>query len=148
MRRKRLQHSADILCHKFCGWELFNDWGVLTQFKSGTITINILSGDCMHNGELIPQMVMANILVKWLENDLDANNIPINEIQEAFLVINFETEEIGEQRNKSVIFGDPTPPFIACELKCQSRVVTDEKSYESKYEKYEEWPRSMAKYRG
>ncbi|MCP3685748.1 MAG: hypothetical protein GY861_24130 [bacterium] len=127
----------------FCGWELFGDWAVLAQLKSGTITINALDGGCTHNGELIPQMSMARVLGKWLRTDFEANNIPLNGIREALLTVDFQTEEIPEQRNKSVIWRDPTPPFIACQLKCQSRIVTDEKLYESKYDKYEEWPKSM-----
>jgi hypothetical protein len=38
MRRKRLQHLADTLCHNFCGWRAFFDYNELVKLKTRTIS--------------------------------------------------------------------------------------------------------------
>lgn len=43
MRRKRLQHAADTLCHMFCGWRLVNSYQELERLGSGTLLIDALT---------------------------------------------------------------------------------------------------------
>ena len=43
MRRKRLKHAADTLCHMFCGWWLANSYTNLETLGSGTLAIDALS---------------------------------------------------------------------------------------------------------
>src|SRR4051812_15732759 len=120
MKLNRLQHNADNLCQIFCGWQLMSDWKTLTNLKSGTIQMDLLKDCCLHNGKEIPKLMMNCILGSWLREDLGKNKIPIKIIHEAFLTIEFDTEEIPEQRDKNAVWRDPIPPFIACNISRQS----------------------------
>ena len=39
MRRKRLKHCADTLCHMFCGWRLVNSYADIESLGSGALKI-------------------------------------------------------------------------------------------------------------
>src|SRR2546430_1420326 len=85
MRRKRLKHQADILCHMFRGWQLLGDYRTLTELGSGTLEINFLNEACRHNAKPIPTLSIVQAVSPWWRNDLAANNIPLDDIQEARL---------------------------------------------------------------
>lgn len=121
------------------------DWKVLTKLKSGTIQINILKGTCFHNEKKISKLVMLKILDSWLREDLERNKIPLKIIREATLTIEFDTEEIPNQRDQSVSWADPRPPFIACNILCRSSINAGGKTFNSKMKDYEEWPKHLAK---
>jgi hypothetical protein len=121
------------------------DWGALTRIKSGALGINVLTGGCFHNGTPIPSLGMASVLGSWLRKDLAAHSIPVEALLEASLTVDFGTAEVAKQRDKSRIFADPWPPFIACTIRCRSRVATDQAVYVSEYQDYEEWPKHLAR---
>ena len=77
MRHKRLKHSADTLCHMFCGWRLANSYFDIEKLGSGTLTIDALSGESKFNGTPIDDLNIAGELHLWLIEDCHANGVNI-----------------------------------------------------------------------
>ena len=147
MRRKRLQHSADILCHKFCGWELVNSYRQLVELGSGTLSIDALSGKCRFDDNPIPEVAIAGALQSWLVDDLETHNISAGLLKQASLIADLELSSIKasdrvtgdfhmDKSQKPITRGS----FHRLEIRCRSEVATDEKTYRSKHEDVQEFP--------
>ncbi len=125
MRKKRLNHCADVLCKKFCGWRLHSDWDTLVRLGTGTLNIDILNVKCWHNDNSIPTLNIARNLREWLAEDLSTHQIPLNEIIDARLEV-------------EIMLGlpEPTPsgPGVPSSFRCRSQISTDEMVYTSTHE--------------
>ena len=147
MRRKRLQHVADTLCHMFCGWRLINSYRDLERLGSGLLSIDALSGQCSFNGSPIEQLSIAYELSAWLREDLSAHAIPVECLRRAQLQAELGFSRIdASQRATSDQHmdrgGKPVHkgPFHRVQIHCQSEVTTDEAAYTSAFSDLEEWP--------
>jgi hypothetical protein len=147
MRRKRLQHSADMLCHKFCGWELVNSYNQLVKLGSGTLEIDALSGHCRFQSEPIDQLTIAGALNAWLLEDLTNHSIDSENLRCAKLTAELSLSTI--ESNQRVTHdhhmdqaGRPIAKgaFHRLTIRCRSEVATDEKVYRSEYSDTEEFP--------
>ena len=112
MRRKRLKHQADVLCHKFRGWQLVNDYRTLTELGSGTLEIDFLRESCQHNAKAIPRLSIVRAVSAWWRDDLAANKIPLDDIQEARLTVGLDLSEQEGQRDHSITWAKSAPIFI------------------------------------
>jgi hypothetical protein len=147
MHRKRLQHAADILCHMFCGWRLINSYADLERLGSGTLTIDALTGRCAHNDVAIPSLSIAGELQAWLAGDLSAHHIDSAGLREAALTAQLAFSHVPRTARvthdthfaPAGLLLDPER-YLRCDIACTSRVVTDDRSYESRYQDIEEWP--------
>ncbi len=151
MRRKRLQHVADTLCHMFCGWQLMFSYATLEHLGSGSLTLNAKTGACTFNDRPIASLRIAQALQSWMYEDFARHEIDPHEIMEAVLTAQLEIGQINahERRTTSQYFGPNRQPFVAslfttCTIHCTSRVATDEMTYTSAYNDYEEWARGWA----
>jgi hypothetical protein len=146
MRRKRLQHAADILCQMFCGWRLNNCKNVLAKLGSGTLEIDALTGGCYFNGCPTPELSIAVELREWLKEDLATHKIPYEALSSAHLKADLSFSEIrwSDRRTNEHYFKEGrtvrTATMHRCVIRCESEVATDEATYSSKYEDLEEWP--------
>jgi hypothetical protein len=86
MRRKRLQHDADVLSQMFCGWRLMNSYDRLLQLGSGTLHIDALTAHCNFADTGIEPLPIAEEMRSWLMADLNANGIPASGVLRAVLV--------------------------------------------------------------
>lgn len=87
MKLKRLKHQSYILCHMFCGWQLYPDWQRLAQLGQGILEIDVLNNHCTFNLKEIPQLSISSVLRQWLLQDLEANKIPRESIESARLAV-------------------------------------------------------------
>ena len=131
----------------FCGWRLVNSYPQLERLGSGTLIIDALSQACSFNGQTIEPLTIAGELAAWLREDLAAHHIDDSQLRQATLVaeLQFSTVARAERATHEIHFtarGHEAAPalFLSCEIGCKSRVVTDERSYESEYRDREEWP--------
>jgi len=141
---KRLQHHAQNFGQMFCGWELMFDYKTLADLKGGVLKLNILSQECLHNGQKIEPLITVAGIHNWMLQDLKDNNIDASLIETAELTVKFETTREKGQTEQSSSWSDPTPFFVKCKLSCKSLVRTAEKDYESSYSDFEEWPESYS----
>ncbi len=147
MRRKRLKHSADTLCHMFCGWRLMNSYADIELLGSGTLEIDALTGSATFNGQPIDPLAIAGELQAWLAEDCESNNIPIDEIRTANLTATLDlTKTDWKQRQTCQHWFDHKGAEIVwrqinrCVIECSSIITTDECEYRSLYNDIEEWP--------
>ena len=141
---KRLKHHAQNFGQMFCGWELMFDYKALADLKDGVLKLNILTQECLHNGQKIETLNTVSGIHKWMLQDLKENNIDPSLIETAELTVKFETTREKGQTEQSSSWADPTPFFVKCKLSCNSLVSTSEKDYESSYVDFEEWPESYS----
>jgi hypothetical protein len=87
MKLKRVKHQSYILCHMFCGWQLYPDWQRLAQLGKGILEIDVLNNRCTFNLKEIPQLSISSALRHWLLQDLEANKIPLKNIESARLTV-------------------------------------------------------------
>ncbi|MFB3896754.1 MAG: hypothetical protein ACE14V_10675 [bacterium] len=148
MKRKRLQHMADTLCHKFCGTDIFFDYNTLLSLGNGEIKIDVRSGKCFFNHEPIRQLSVVKSLTSWMNTDCITNHIDLNLIFQAELTIMLEFSIISWSKRKfsrtEEFFyqGKPykTKKMNKCKFICESIIRTDEKVYSSTFKKIREWP--------
>lgn len=146
MRRKRLQHAADTVCRMFCGWRLINCKPQLVELGSGTIRIDVLTGNCTFEGRPISPLSIAEELRLWLSEDLEANHIPVAAVSRACLQVKLSFSKIpwSERTTNGHYFnyGRPvrTNTMHRCIIRCASEVATDEAVYRSEFDDVEEWP--------
>jgi hypothetical protein len=140
MRRKRLQHQADIFCQMFCGWRLCNSHEVLTGLGSGAIHIDVLAGTATHNGNVVLDLNMAGELKAWFQGDLRDNNIPVEQIRSATVDADLTIADLSGPRQAPEIWTTKIKRYLACDIQCRSYIQTDEKCYDSQLMDHEEWP--------
>lgn len=148
MRRKRLSHTADILCQMFRGWRLIDSKPELVKFGSGLLEIDALTADCVFNKMPISQLPIAVEIREWLTEDLLAHNIAVESIASARLSVDLEfgilpwsqRMRTGEQFFSGEGTHVKTSQVHRCVMKCQSEIRTDEATYRAKLEDAQEWP--------
>jgi hypothetical protein len=146
MRRKRLNHCADIVCDMFCGWRLMNSYEDLVRLGSGPLVINLLTDDCIFNGQPTHTLTIACELSTWFREDLAKHRIPLAAITEAKLdaELKMETRSAVASRGSYYIGKDGKPiekgDFHTLAARLHSTIATDEASYERSRSHYESWP--------
>ncbi len=147
MRRKRLQHVADTLCHMFCGWRLCSSYPDLEKLGSGTLSIDVLTQARTFQGQPVRRLQIAGELAAWLHKDLAANRIDISDLREADLTadLRFDTVAKDQRATRDAHFDQQghhlvPPRFLRCRIHCRAQVSTDEATYTSEYDDLEEWP--------
>lgn len=140
MRRKRLQHAVDIACHMLCGWRLMNDQKALTELGSGTLEIDLLTEECLYNGTRIEPLNIAGEIAAWLRHDLEAHRTPVEGIRRAYVRSEFVIRPLAGKRKAPEKWRGNPSNYIACDIRCESAIETDEKTYSFAMTDYEEWP--------
>jgi len=131
----------------FCGWRIFNSYYDLVKLNSGRLSIDVLTGDCFFNDTPVNQLSIAIELREWFKSDCQTNNIPLNQILAAQLVVDLQFSKINWKDRMPIsetffIDGHPysTEEFHRCVMKCEGIIKTDEKEYKSDYTRTNEWP--------
>ena len=146
MRRKRLQHIADTLCHILCGWRQIEDKPRLVELGSGTLEIDAISGACAFNGSPISPLGVATELRLWLNEDLAAHSISISALKSARIRADLEFSRIGApERTTSGEFyvrgrSQRSVSWHRCQVRCTSEVISGPDLYTSEFSDLEEWP--------
>ena len=90
----------------FRGWQLHPDYAFLIERGSGILEIDVLSGQCLCDGQLVPTLSIAKALLAWLKEDLTEHSIPLRWLDEASLKANFRvTERVTRNPMKAVYSG-------------------------------------------
>jgi len=147
MRRKRLKHCADTLCHMFCGWRLVNSYADIELLGSGTLEIDALTGEATFNGDPTNPLAIAGELQAWLTEDCDSNNISIDQLRKAALTAKLDLSKTEWKQRQSLDhwFDHKGAEIVwrqinRCVIECCSTIETDETNYQSEFCDLEEWP--------
>lgn len=126
MRRKRFKHQAYVLCHMFCGWQLHVDYDRLIGLRGGKLRINVLTKECFFNGSGVKPLSMAGVLNVWFLDDLAANNLTTEDIDEAMLDVEFEVTKDRKCRKGISV--------IQHEFHCEGTIGSGEDVYVVKFQ--------------
>ena len=145
MRRKRLQHVADTVCQMFCGWRLIGSKPSLVNLGSGTLEIDVITGQCLFQGKNIGLLTIAEEIRAWLEQDLTTNRIPISTLTGAHLKVKlFFSVVPWNATTKEIFYSDGkvvrTEEMNRCVVECDSTISTGETVYSSQLTEAQEWP--------
>ena len=125
MKRKRLKHYADIFCDMFMGWRLSDkDIEILQNFGSGKLQLDFLNEKLYFNdSELEIELYILREIAAWFKENLRKDNIDLQKIQEAYLIIDIvavERETSPKSRTKRI---------VQLNAEMTAIVQTDEKEY-------------------
>src|SRR5262245_41211940 len=134
MRRKVIQHFADIFCQRIVQLPDGYDVAAFVHYGSGTYELNILSGECSHNDEPIPTLRTCHEFREWLFTQLDKHKVPRAGIDAARLKINVTVSEVDVKQSFGNVFASAYFSFD-----CSSEILTDEKSYRSRMSGDKTW---------
>lgn len=147
MRRKRLNHTVDILCDMFCGWRLMNSYTEIERIGTGKLEIDIITGVCIFNDSQIESLSIAYELNAWVKEDFEKHNITLADIQTVKLVANLtlETSLAQKASQSSFYIGKDGKPiekgsFYNLSAKLHSIVKTNDAIYQNERTHYETWP--------
>jgi hypothetical protein len=132
MRRKILQHFANVFCRMFVGWRMGEDVDVLSKIHHGQIYIDVLRGQASLAAEQPLNICIAGKLQAWFASALEKHNIPIEAIREAKLLVDIGAVTIERKRATVTDF----------HFDCHSVISTDEKTYQSSLKEKHAWHRN------
>ena len=135
MRRKILQHFADVFCQMFVGWRMGEDVDALSKINHGQIYIDVLRGQASLAAEQPLNIWVAGELQAWFASALEKHNIPIEAIREAKLLVDINASTTERKRAAVTVF----------DFACQSAISTDEKTYESSLNESHTWHQQKPK---
>ncbi len=120
MRRKVLQHYADVLCHMAIGWRMGDDLEILADLPSGRLHFDILAGLSTHDTKGEVKLYIAGEMRAWLRDRLAKDGIPLEAIESATLDVDMNTDRVKTDKKRVISF----------DWRCRSRISTGEKTYE------------------
>lgn len=129
MRRKRLNHYADIVCKMFMGWRMSEDLEILAEIPDGQLTIDLLSGQSTHDAKGAIQLHIADEIRAWLKLECEKESIPFNQLSTAELVVDLDTSQVKTDKKRIVCFS-----FV-----CRSVIATDEHEYRAEAHETHKW---------
>jgi hypothetical protein len=112
---------------------------------SGTLEIDVITGQCLFQGKSIGQLTIAKEIRAWLQKDLATNKIPIAALTGAHLTVKLSFSVVPWNQPAREIFYSSgkavrTGKMNRCVMECDSNVTTDEVVYHSKLMEAQEWP--------
>src|SRR5947209_20456139 len=126
MRRKAIQDFANVFCQRILQLPEGYDLASFVHYGSGSYDLNILTGECIFNGNPIPKLRTCDVFKEWLFAQLEKHLIPREGIEAASLKIDVTVSQISVKQSYGHEFASAHFSF-----NCQSEIRTDEKSYAS-----------------
>jgi hypothetical protein len=124
MRRKVIQHFANMLPQRFLDLPEGLDLAVLAREKNGVVELDFLQGTASINGLSKPEMRTGASYREWLLRESEAHGIPAEALLHASMNVAFEVTGIEVKESHGHVFHSATFSF-----ECTSELRTDEKSY-------------------
>jgi hypothetical protein len=115
-----LQDYANTTCDIATGWRLAGDprdLERLVELQQGELVIDLLTGDSSIEGTKVEPFWIAGELTAWFRERCAVDQVPIDQVEEARVVLGFNAKQSKASR-----------PF-AVSLRCQSTIRTDEATY-------------------
>ncbi|MBK7403578.1 MAG: hypothetical protein IPJ41_02810 [Phycisphaerales bacterium] len=131
----------------FCGWRLANAYEALEQLGSGTLEIDVLTGESRFNGGAIAELSIAGELHSWFTEDCAKHGIEIDDIASARLTAQLVAARVeAKQRSTPVHHIDTAGKPIRAgsvtrfDIHCEAVIATDGATYTASKQSCEEWP--------
>ena len=134
MRRKRLNHYADVVCKMFVGWRMGDDLEILSELPDGTIIIDLLTGVANHSIKGPLELHISKEIQAWLQQQGSKEGIDISELESGTLEVDIDTSKVATNKKKVVMFN----------FECRSAIKTSEACYEANIKDMHQWHTRIA----
>ena len=134
MRRKVIQDFANLFCQRVIDLPSGYDLASFAHYGSGRYTLNILTGECSHNGTPIPKLETCDVYDEWLRTQLEKHGVERSKICEVRLDIDVEVRNVNLRSSYGHRYADAHFFFD-----CHSAIRTDEKAYVGHMAGDKEW---------
>src|SRR5688572_19266170 len=94
MRRKVIQHFANMLPQRFLDLPEGLDLAILAKEKSGVVEFDFLQGSASIDGVPRPKMRTGASFRAWLRKETEAHGIPMEALEHASMNVVFEVTGI------------------------------------------------------
>ncbi len=129
MRRKRINHYADVVCRMFMGWRMAEDLETLAALPDGRIHLDLLTGSAKHNESGSLNLHIGGGIQAWLREECEKDGIDFNALRSADLWVDVDTSKIATNRKR-----------IACfNFDASSKLTTDEAEYTAQVSESHKW---------
>jgi hypothetical protein len=134
MKRKVLQDFANTVCQNYIDLNGALDAAAFACYGSGTVLMDLLSGECKFNEEKIPTLNSSIFLQHWLHKRLAAHDIPVSGILSAEMHVIVVVSNLNLARS----YGRA---LYSChfDFTCRSAIRTAEKLYSSEMRGEKSW---------
>ena len=129
MRRKRLNHYADVVCKMFMGWRMCDDLEILADLPNGQLSIDLLSCTATHDANGSVNLHIAEEIQAWLKSQCEKESIPFEQLSKADLLVELDTSQVKTDKKKVVCFS----------FDCRSVIATDEHEYRAEAKETHKW---------
>ena len=124
MRRKVIQHFANMFPQKFLDLPEGHDLAILAKEKSGVVEFDFLQGTALIAGVSRPEFRTSTNFRAWLVRESEAHGIPFESLLQASMRVAFEVTGIEVKESFGHVSRSATFSFV-----CESDLRTDERSY-------------------
>ena len=100
LRRKRLNHYADVICKMFMGWRMDHDSWRLERLPTGRLTIDLISCKTTHDSYGPMKMYVADSIHAWLQAECAKEAIPFNLLRRITLTVDIDVSPVETPRKK------------------------------------------------
>lgn len=129
MRRKRLNHYADIVCKMFVGWRMADDLETMAELPDGIISIDLLSGHAVHSVFGSIDLNIAKEIQAWRGKQCAKEKIGLSDLASATLNVDVKTDKVATDKKKVIMFV----------FDCRSSIKTSDSVYESCLSEVHKW---------
>lgn len=108
----------------FVGWQLYDDLDALVQLSQGKpiqLEIDILTGQCLADGQRLSPLGISEAMQSWFAERLERHNIPAAEIGVARLTVEYRAK-VTKRKDVS---------DIETEFLCHGLICTSDHEYVS-----------------
>ena len=121
-----------------------HDQATLTALGTGTLWINLVTGDCHHDGRPIKPLHITGMLLVWLQESPLNAQLPKTGAQDAALIVRLAFEHYRKQRHTDVRWVKPATGFVGCRADIRCRVAANGIEAEAERVEEMEWPEPSA----
>ena len=129
MRRKRINHYADVVCRMFMGWRMADDLETLAALPDGRIHLDLLTGSAEHNEAGSLSMYIADEIQAWLRHECEKDGVDYSALKSAELWVDIDTSKIATNKKRIVCF----------DFDATSKLATDEAEYSASVSESHKW---------
>jgi hypothetical protein len=133
LRRKVLQDFANTFCQQFLDLGSGHDVATFVRLGSGSYSMNLLTGECMQDGTLIPNLKVCQEYRRWLAEQLVQHRIPPG-LRSAALTVDVLVRRASVRESYGHHFGSAD-----LEFQCRAELETDERVYRGEQSGSRSW---------
>ncbi len=120
IKLKPLKADATAVCQMATSERICGSFEVLADLPDGDLSLNLVTGDCVHSGIGSLQLPIGPELASWFRGRLANLQIPGDDIESAALAITYSTDRVPTERER----------ILLVDLEAKSQIIIAGRSYQ------------------